>query len=1113
MTPSGARWQVRVAPRRLLLEKRLIERVRNHAPGETVVVVRSSEDARRLARRVGPGCAVTTLARFLGRAGPESIEDEDLLPGPVLQWLVESALPGGYRDQARQHLATVFLDAIHLLEENAIRPPYPGKPRTDAETHLEAAHRALLDGLEAHHEAGRFAAFERVSRSRDGPPRFHVAYPAARCVSFFGIDSLSPAEREAVLNVTPEDVETTWFLLARMPADKAHEGLAFTGPLLHWLGHRGEVERVPLEDDEADDEGRTPLLASLFSLSPPKKRRLPGVFLDVSRTVDDEADEADDAGGSVRAPPRDRLEEARRLLARVRALLDAGAKPHEIGVVVPGLADYSGLLEDLFAEYEVPAATSFRGSLRTSPPGSLVAALLDVLDSGLLRDSVLDLVAHPLAAFPVRLPDGSTRVLDATRLRVWLQEAGLNPRGKTGAGGWDQALESLRRRRAAKQQGDGRENETNDRWASFDAQLAALAGLVERLDALAGVDEPEAFLVTVRELLDAAGLRQGVHRAAQSAGDPAFLLAAHRGVVALLDQVEDAFSLGGPTKGASRRVREVLRRELAAQEVPLPVDPEQGVQVISWRNARGRAFSHLFVVGATQDALPERDEQIAVEEILGERFGRRLKRLDRAEEARCILHGILSDTAGDVVFSAPQYDKDAPLVRSVLLDELLESFDVDPAPVPDDRVYTKREAARVAVLKGRPLAALPRHAVAATGLVHERVHGLEAGLYTGRIDDPDVRALDAARPVVGRAAVSASRLSQFAKCAFRSFVTHGLRVQAPWVRDEEMDPRDKGGLLHEIVERYMIEAIKREGRPFRLDPIRRADHEALVLDVALTVIADNRRRSVAYQAFEESVLGGLPGASNPYSGAPRGLLLRFLDSLEAFEDGEGVLDVEVGFEPSSDSNVLTEGAGAADGETTHPVEVDTPAGKVHLRGRIDRLDRIRDGSGRIGLRVVEYKSGNVPAKELVRGGVEFQLPLYAWVAGLLHPESPVDEAVYHQMKRPRAEDSGIVKKASFTRGGKNDLDVLMEKTPIRLGEILTAQGAGRFPLTLLDEKEAGCDWCELRRGCGLRPEMTGMRRESARRKKREGAEVAGYVPDRLELPAAEQENGDGGGSG
>ncbi len=1103
MTHSGARWQVWVAPRRLLLEKRLVERVRDQGAGETVVVVRSSEDERRLARRLGPTCVVTTLARFLGRAGPDSIEDEDLLPGPVSQWLVEGALPGGYKDQARQHLGAVFLDAIHLLEENAIRPPYPGKPRTEAEAHLEAAHRALLHGLEVHHEAGRFARFERVSRSRQGDSRFTVAYPAARCVLFFGIDSLSPAEREAVGNVAPKGLDTHWYVLGRAPGDEAHPGLSFSDALVAWLEGSGPLH--PLRDE--DGAGRTPFLSALFALRPPHKRPLDDVLLDVSRTVDDPS------GGEAAAPPRDRVEEARRLLARVRALLDSGVEPHGIGVVVPGLADYSGLLEDLFAEYGVPAASSFRGPLRTSPPGSLVGALLDVVDSGLLRDPVLDLVAHPLATFPVHGPDGDRRPLDAARLRVWLQEAGLNPRGKHGPGGWDQALEILRRRRAAKQQGREEDAQRAKRTHAFEAQLGALARLIEDLDAMAGEKDPAGFLVAVRALLDRAGLRQGVHRAARCAGDPAFLLAAHRGVVGLLDEVEDAFALAGPAPGTTRFVREVLRRQLAANEVPLPVDPEEGVQVVSWRNARGRAFTHVFVIGATQDALPEQDDQIAVEEILGERFGRRLERLDRAEEARRILHGILTDTRGTVVFSAPQSEGDAPLVRSVLLDELVESFDLAAAHVPEGAVYTTREAARVAVLQDRPLAVYAPHHAAASGLVAERVHGLEPGLYSGRIVDPRIRALDRAQPVFGRGAVSAGRLSQFAKCPFHSFVVHGLRVQPPWVRDEEMDPRDKGGLLHEIVERYMIQAIAAEGRPFRLDPARRAQHEALLLGVALDVIAENRRGSLAYQAFEESVLGGLPGASNRYSAAPRGLLARFLDTLEGFEAGEGVLDVEVGFEPAEVDHGPETAGNPAHGEDAQPVVVDTPAGRVHVRGRIDRLDQIEDESGRMGLRVVEYKTGNVPRKELVRGGVEFQLPLYALVAGLLNPSASVDAAVYHQMKRPRVKDSGIVMGASFTRGGKNDLGPLLERTPQRLGEILSAQEAGRFPLTLLDEKEAGCDWCEFRRGCGLRPEMTGLRRESARRNKGKGAAEAGYVPDRLELPSADDDDEEGGDAG
>lgn len=1125
MAASHPSWLTFIAPRRGLLEAHLCKRLKDESPGETVVVVRSGEDQKQWLRLLGAGVPVVTLSRFLGRAGA-GIEDEDLLPPWVAQWMVAEALPQGYKDAARDHLAAVCLEAIALLEQNGIRPPYPGQGATQGEHHLEAAHDALLRGLARQHDDGRFLAFERVSQATACAPQLFVAYPEVRRVVFFGFDYLSPAERVALLHVTGQAPTVEWFVLGRLPEvgeRGMHAGLELTDPLVDWLAGAGPVEGIPVEAiEQAAQGGRTVSVAGLFSLTPPKERRpAPGVHVD---------------------PAPDRALEVERLLARVRGLLDAGVAPQEIGVIVPGMADYAGALEDAFAEHRIDASISYRGPLRTSAPGSFVIALLDALESGLVRDAVLDLVDHRLAAFPLLDdPDpeaGPTATrLDASRLRAYMQEAGLNPRGVTHwrrvgpilEKRWQSQEQAAAARRAlyadamSTKEQEAREVSRKQSAHSRRAQWRSLLLWVERLDALDRERDPLRFLAGVRSLLDEAGLREQLHQAARRCWEPQKLLAAYRGLVSLLDEVEEAFSLA-PEEASVRWVREVLRRALAQKEVPLPVDPEVGVQVVSWRNARGRTFRHAFVIGATQDALPESDDEVAVEELLGQRFAQRLERLDRAQEARRVLHGILADTTGQVVLSAPQYEGEAPVVRSVLLDELEEVFELAPADEPPVGPFTLRTAGRMAVTRDLPVAGAPVQAEAAHRLVWARWHGEPGSVYSGHLVDPKVRALRVTRPVSGVDAVSANRLSGFAKCPFKALVTKGMRIEAPRVRDEDVDPLDRGNLLHAILERFTLQAIEDWGAPLRVMPVARADHEALLLTVAIDEITKMQQRSVAWDAQKEALLGGLPGSANPYRSAPKGLLARFLDHLEGFGEGEGVLAVEVGFGPggaSRDDDGDQEGGGQAHGAGMDeagsgrpagpaqagdevPVDFQTSGGTITLRGRIDRLDLVHDEeTGDAGLRVVEYKTGSIPKKDLIVGGVEFQLPIYAWVAEKLHPDRLVLTAAYHQMKRPRDAEARMPTSGRFDRGGKNDLDALMEQTPVRVGQILEAEQAGRFPLTLLEEQEAGCGWCELRRTCGLRPELLGSRREAARGGKPQGAQIVGYVPDRIDLKVFE----------
>ena len=86
------------------------------------------------------------------------------------------------------------------------------------------------------------------------------------------------------------------------------------------------------------------------------------------------------------------------------------------------------------------------------------------------------------------------------------------------------------------------------------------------------------------------------------------------------------------------------------------------------------------------------------------------------------------------------------------------------------------------------------------------------------------------------------------------------------------------------------------------------------------------------------------------------------------------LHFELAFGPGMDTEAAHDAA-----SQSGPVTIETPAGTVRLRGRIDRIDRIRFEDVE-GLLVVDYKTGRVPSERDLLAGRTLQMPLYAAAA-------------------------------------------------------------------------------------------------------------------------------------
>ncbi len=284
---------------------------------------------------------------------------------------------------------------------------------------------------------------------------------------------------------------------------------------------------------------------------------------------------------------------------------------------------------------------------------------------------------------------------------------------------------------------------------------------------------------------------------------------------------------------------------------------------------------------------------------------------------------------------------------------------------------------------------------------------------------------------------SATRLEDIAKCPFRDFLQRGLGLEpidaAEPERDRWLDPSTRGVMLHGLYADILREVrAKKE----RLDPARHGARLAALGEARL----EAHRRLVP------------PPSDHVFERERQ----ETLDDLALFLrlEAEGTGREAVGFEVSF-------GAGAAEGEAlaqAEPVTIDLGGGlRFQLRGRIDRIDRLSDGT----YEVVDYKTGSYWAANFTgtfRGGRLLQHALYALAATQLlrrtDPDARVSSACYYfPTARGRAERTTC-------------LPVSEAQIAEVLRDLFDTLRAGTFVHT---DDEDDCSWCDFGRACGSKP--------------------------------------------
>ena len=374
--------------------------------------------------------------------------------------------------------------------------------------------------------------------------------------------------------------------------------------------------------------------------------------------------------------------------------------------------------------------------------------------------------------------------------------------------------------------------------------------------------------------------------------------------------------------------------------------------------------------------------------------------------------------------------------------------------------------------------------------------------YDGQLTPETVELL---HPPERREPYSPSRVEQYAGCGFEYYADRVLGIEAPDRIERDPDAAARGTFVHEVLAAYYRSSQTERGEP--VDPT--GDRETRgdrLLSIALDRLDAAFGSETTFQTvWLREVLAGLgTPAENPYywpsaepsaggdatpadhdepevADRPRGLFARFL-ATEADQIGKTTarpawFEASVG-RPDDGGTHLGDGA----------VTVGTPAGPVPVGGIVDRVDTVRGEPTEFVVR--DYKTGSTPGEADTLGGLNFQLPLYATlVEAALDGETA--GGAYYRVSPPAgvSPHSGTVSSQERTAwAGYDDPGTPLlrwqrpqfethtafrqfvdETVPERLGQVVGGIEAGRFHPTVLDPDDAGCEYCDYRTVCDVRP--------------------------------------------
>ncbi len=748
------------------------------------------------------------------------------------------------------------------------------------------------------------------------------------------------------------------------------------------------------------------------------------------------------------------VEEASR---RIKALLLQGDRPHDLAVVVPDLARYGPLLDDVSRRFGLPFHFRRGETLADRGPARAVLSLLDLWSSHWERPRLLELLRGPYFNFP----DLPRAELDPGALHRLALAAGVTDR--RAGGGFEDNLS-----RAAAGGGPS-------------ARLARKLNSLVRALKKAGADLNAAavwpdFLARFKKLLntlgwpgDLASAPTGPENNLQGAD-----LAAAFAFKEELERLEQALAGRPAPEVGLAEFRLWLKAVLSERHLGYDPNPEGRVRVLNYYDLHGGEFTEIFFLGLGERLFPQTGPETrwwpegftraaAQADILGRPLWNEAADRYRQEELmlaaglsqarrRVTLMYHAGDESGRTALPSPLLtalaelwpDGDGgslvpserpvwspaapPLARAAGPDELWAGLArLDPADWPAEIPRTPANLAAWRELRRRR--------------ERWRAQRAQARLAPAALD----RWLDGLEKHQGRPLVRPDFLAAYGDCPFLFWGREVLRLPADGDPVEEWPTTSEGTLLHRVLEKFFRARLGPDGQPGPPWP-GQADPEAVRAE--LLSLLDEELRTFTREN---------PVGRQPLWRIRRDRLPALLEGWlrRELESGENTRPWRVEWSFGARPESLFEDQA---GPWELPLD---PTESIFLKGRVDRLDQ----TGR-GLAVRDYKRSHSPGLQVQSDAVParaWAIHIYALAASaafgrpaegffeILDPSTPTARLSGRPTDTPEMLADPAARLALADEGKFN--------FPELLAETWRGIAAGRFPPT--GDGDGPCRYCSF----------------------------------------------------
>jgi RecB family exonuclease len=753
----------------------------------------------------------------------------------------------------------------------------------------------------------------------------------------------------------------------------------------------------------------------------------------------------DDTVQLISAP--DPLTETREAARTCLGWSHAGIPFREMAVTYRDAGTYRPLVEAVFSEAGIPVYLDDGPSVAERPLGRRILALLDLIDSDLVRRDVMAFLSDGWLPRETRARYGNTAV---SRWESASRRAGV----VTGLDEWRQRLAALIERERA-----DADEESAPAWLA--ERVRDGETLLHFIEDFAGgiADHPESG--TWSECL--AALRPLLVEYVQDVDDVV-------GHLEQLGQLDELLVEPIPFE----RFLDAVRAEIRALKAGDLDGGRQGafglrgVNVLDVNQLRHLRFSAIAVLGLTERSFPPPPDQDPLflddeRDRLNDAGGLTVPLRARGPDPEPMQFALAVSAARKYLLLSTRRAAEAGgraqlpssffrLAASALAGRRLTTEQVGTL---DPRLYRRLRAGRIGAsdpagaltLAERDITVLELDGPLGAALMHQiapatrRGEALRRARWGERVltpfdgalaNDEAIAALQAW--LAESAPLGPSILETYAECPYRFFLDRLLRIKPIEDPEEvvELSPLTRGSAIHAILERFL-----REHTPDDLLGKPRAELQ-------------QRLREIADAELDEIAARGLGGAPMLWARSRN----EIVDDLAHWLDREihdpGPFQ-ERGFEVAFGGRWF--GPDESQYSRDEPLSVDIDGKELRLRGRIDRVEWTPGEA----FRIIDYKSGSNRQKGVFDGGRALQLAIYLLAAADL-----VGIEVTH----------GTAKYAFATRRGAFsehlltgvDLAATRQSFDSILARIVVGVSSGDFHA---EPDQRACEWCDFDPVCDI----------------------------------------------